>query len=58
MKDWKALAKASGSPLADKDLDRLTQPLETLEEIFRPLTNDLSPDLEPAVEFRVEAGIE
>jgi hypothetical protein len=58
MKDWKALANASGLALTGKDLDRITQPLETLEETFRPLAKNLSPDLEPAVEFRVEAGIE
>jgi hypothetical protein len=58
MKDWKAIAKASGTALAGKELDRLTQPLETLEATFRPLAKDLSPDLEPDVVFRVEAGIE
>jgi hypothetical protein len=58
MKDWKAIAKASGIALVGKDLDGLTQPLEALEETFRPLAKDLSPDLEPSVEFRVEAGIE
>jgi hypothetical protein len=58
MKDWKAIAKAGGSTLAGKDLDRLIQPLQTLEETFRPLTKDLSPDVEPSVEFRVEAGNE
>jgi len=58
MRDWKAIAKATGSPLAGKDLDRLTQPLEALEKLFRPLANDLSPALEPSVEFRMEAGVE
>jgi hypothetical protein len=58
MKDWKAIAKASGIALACKELDSVTQPLEALEATFRPLAKDLSPDLEPAVDFRVEAGIE
>ena len=58
MKDWKAIAKAAGSPLTGKDLDRAIQPLEALEETFRPLVKDLTPNLEPCVEFRVEAGIE
>jgi hypothetical protein len=58
MRDWKAIAKASGSALTGKDLDALILPLEKLEEIFRPLTKDLSPDLEPAVEFRMEADVE
>jgi hypothetical protein len=58
MRDWKAVAKASGMALAGKDLDSVTQPLEALDAIFRPLAKDLSPDLEPSVEFRVEAGNE
>ena len=58
MRDWKAIAEAYGYTLAGKDLSRLVQPLEKLEESFRPLTQNLSPDLEPSVEFRVEAGIE
>lgn len=58
MRDWKALAKASGSTLQGKDLDAFTLPLEALEAIFRPMAKDLSPDLEPSVEFRVEADVE
>jgi hypothetical protein len=58
MRDWKAIAKATGSPLTGADLDRVTLPLETLEETFRPLVKDLSPDLEPSVEFRMEADVE
>ena len=58
MRDWKAIAKAVGSPLTGKELDALTLPLETLEETFRPLTKALSPDLEPSVEFRMEADVE
>jgi hypothetical protein len=58
MKDWKAIAKASGSPLTGKDLDALILPLERLEETFRPLAKDLPPSLEPSVEFRMEADVE
>ncbi|MGA3240680.1 MAG: hypothetical protein ABSG03_30790 [Bryobacteraceae bacterium] len=58
MRDWKAIAKASGSPLTGKDLDALILPLEALEATFRPLTKDLSPDLDPSVEFRMEADVE
>jgi hypothetical protein len=58
MKDWKAIAGASGITVAGKDLDRITQPLDALEAAFRPLVKDLSPDLEPSVDFRVEAEIE
>ena len=58
MRDWKAIAKATGSPLTGTDLDRVTLPLETLEEIFRPLAKELHPDLEPSVQFRMEADVE
>ena len=58
MRDWKAIAKASGSALTGKDLDALTIPLATLEETFRPLVKDLSSELEPSVEFRMEADAE
>ena len=58
MRDWKTIAKATGCPLTGTDLDRLTLPLETLEETFRPLAKDLSPDLEPSVQFRMEADVE
>jgi hypothetical protein len=58
MRDWKAIAKASGIPLSGKELDTLAQPLESLEEVFRPLVKDLSPDLEPLLEMFVEADFE
>jgi hypothetical protein len=58
MRDWKALAKANGAPSSGKELDRITEPLEALEESLRRLTVDLSPDLEPATSFRVEADHE
>jgi hypothetical protein len=58
MRDWKAIAKATGSPLTGTDLDAVTRPLEALEETFRPLAKDLSPNLEPSVEFRMEADVE
>jgi hypothetical protein len=58
MRDWKSIAKASGSTLSGKELDGVAQPLEALEAIFSPLTKDLPPDLEPSIEFRVEADVE
>lgn len=54
MRDWKSIAKASGLALTEKDIDALAPPLEALEEVFRPLVRDLSPDMEPALEFRAE----
>jgi hypothetical protein len=58
MRDWKAIAKASGSTLTGKDLDAIALPLQALEETFRPLVGNLPSDLEPAVEFRMEADVE
>jgi hypothetical protein len=58
MRDWKSIATASGSTFSDKELDAIAQPLEALEAIFSPLAKDLSPDLEPSTEFRVEADVE
>jgi hypothetical protein len=58
MRDWKAIAKASGCIVTGSELARITDPLETLEETFRRLSQDLSPDLEPSISFRIELGIE
>lgn len=52
MRDWKALAQARGLALPAADLDRLTAPLASIEEIFRPLAEGLTPGMEPAVTFR------
>jgi len=51
--DWKALAQAAG--LAS---ERITQPLETIEAAFRPLTENLRPELEPACTFDPEEPAE
>jgi hypothetical protein len=52
MRDWRAIARAYGLPLSVSELDRIAPPLDALEEAFRPLVSDLTPDLEPCVEFR------
>jgi hypothetical protein len=57
-RDWKSLAKANGLTLSAKELDSMAQTLEALDKSFRPLTRELSADLEPALEFRAEAGSE
>jgi len=44
--------------LTDGELERIAPPLDALEEAFRPLLNDLTPGLEPAVEFNAEADAE
>lgn len=54
MKDWRAIAKASGVEIPAPDLDRIAPPLDALEAAFRPLVKDLTPDVEPSVEFRME----
>ena len=48
MKDWKAMAKASGI-----EIDSV-EPLEALEAAFRPLVKDLTPGVEPATGWRLE----
>ncbi len=57
-RDWKAIAKTSGIPLSGKELENVAQPLESLEEVFRPLVQDLPAELEPVLEMFVEADFE
>ena len=54
MKDWKAIAKASGLEVDATEIDRIAEPLEALEAAFRPLVKDLTPDVEPATGLRLE----
>jgi hypothetical protein len=54
MKDWRAIAQAHGLDLSAGELDRIAEPLEGLEAAFRPLVRDLTPGIEPSVEFSVE----
>ena len=54
MKDWVTIAKAHGLDLSARELDRIAQPLAALEETFQPLVTGLTPDVEPAFEFRME----
>jgi len=59
MRDWRAIARAYGLPLSVSELDRIAPPLDALEEAFRPLVSDLTPDLEPCVEFSaLESALE
>jgi hypothetical protein len=45
----------SGDPdIPAADLDRIASPLEALEAVFRPLVQDLPPDLEPSLTFSAE----
>ena len=54
MTDWKAIAKARGIEIPANDLDRTVAPLDELAQIFRSLVPDLSPDIEPAFDIRLE----
>ncbi|MGA1995665.1 MAG: hypothetical protein ABSH45_07785 [Bryobacteraceae bacterium] len=58
MTDWKALAHAAGLAGDAQALERITQPLETIEAVFRPLTENLPPELEPACTFDPEEDAE
>jgi len=40
--------------LPGEALERITQPLESIEAVFRPLTETLPPELEPACTFDPE----
>ncbi len=54
MKDWKRIAEAHGLPLSPSELDRLTPALSALEEAFRPLLKDLTPELEPDLQLHLD----
>ena len=58
MKDWKAIAKASGLEVDATQLNRIAETLEALEAAFRPLLKDLTPGVEPAIGLRLEEDAE
>jgi hypothetical protein len=58
MKDWKAIAKASGLEVDATQLNRIAETLEALETAFHPLLKDLTPDVEPATGLRLEEDAE
>jgi len=51
MRDWKAMAAASGAGIPAEDVERVTKPLVGLEQTFRPLADSLTFDEEPATVF-------
>ena len=55
MRDWKALAKAQGIDIPADELERAVTPLNEMEEIFRSLVPELTPETEPAFDVRLEA---
>ena len=53
MKNWVAIAQGHGLDLSASELERIAQPLATLEETFRPLVKQLAPDMEPDFELHL-----
>ena len=53
MKNWVAIAQGHGVNASASELDRIAQPLATLEETFRPLMKQLTPDMEPDFELHL-----
>jgi hypothetical protein len=51
MKDWNAIAAASGAGIPAGEIDRVAKPLASLEASFRPLAASLRFDDEPAPTF-------
>jgi hypothetical protein len=51
MKDWSGIAAASGIEIPAIEMERLTPPLNGLEEVFRPLASKLTFVDEPATIF-------
>ncbi|HUB82873.1 MAG TPA: hypothetical protein VMB03_28940 [Bryobacteraceae bacterium] len=51
MKDWPSIAKAAAPDIPAKEVSRYSQTLDSLEEIFRPLADSLTPEMEPACVF-------
>jgi hypothetical protein len=54
MTDWSLVAQSAGLDIPAEDLRRITQPLNALQEVFRPLAQGLTPDAEPAAVFRAD----
>ena len=54
MTNWKALAHAAGLGTDPDSLEQIAKPLERIEAVFRPLVENLPPELEPACTFHPE----
>jgi hypothetical protein len=53
MKNWAGIAQANGLTLSARELDAIVGSLTALEETFRPLVKQLTPDLEPDPELHL-----
>jgi hypothetical protein len=54
MKDWTLIAKAVAPDIPSKEASKATVPLNSLDEVFRPLAKSLTPEMEPAATFRAD----
>ncbi len=54
MKDWRTMIEAGGFGIPAEEADRVAGPLGGLEASFRPLVQDLPPELEPDLLLRPE----
>ena len=54
MKNWTSIAKGAAPDIPAQELGRVTEPLNVLDETFRPLVRKLTPDVEPAAVFRAD----
>jgi hypothetical protein len=48
------IAKAAGLDIPAKDVGRIAPSLNALDETFRPLVRNLTPEMEPALSFRAD----
>ena len=53
MNNWAGIGQANGLTLSAGELDAIVGPLTALEETFRPLVQQLTPDLEPDFELHL-----
>lgn len=55
MKNWRAIASASGLGIPEADMDRVVPVLEALDATFQPLIRTIPHDLEPAIIFHLNS---
>ena len=54
MTDWRGIARCTPSEIPAENVERIAPRLEALEEKLAPLFAKLTPEMEPAVLFRME----
>ena len=55
MKNWKTLAEANGLGIPESDMDRVTIPLQGLEDAFRKIATSFPSDTDSALIFEASA---